>query len=191
MDPREYSTEHQLKDGQRVKIRAIRPDDKAALSALFDRLSPETIYYRFHGAKKQLSRRELTYLTELDFHDRAALVALLGEEAEERIVGVARYAIGPDSPRYRAEIALTVEDAEQGRGIGTLLLEHLNRLAREEGIEELEAFILSDNHGMIRLLESSGRVFQRQASAKSCHLIMTTGADRYPAAAGGRGPAED
>lgn len=190
MDPRRYSVEERLRDGARVTIRAIRPDDKAALLTLFDRLSPETIYYRFHGAKKRLSRRELIYLTELDFHRKAALVAALGAGADERIVGVARYALDPQSSVRRAEFALTVEDAHQGRGIGRRLLEHLARLARAEGFEELEAFVLADNLPMIRLLERSGRVLRRSAEARVCHLVLTTSPEPCPASgAGGSGSA--
>lgn len=174
-----------------MTIRAIRPDDKAALLALFDRLSPETIYYRFHGAKKRLSRRELIYLTELDFHRKAALVAALGVGADERIVGVARYAVDPESSVRRAEFAITVEDAQQGRGIGRRLLEHLARVARAEGFEEMEAFVLSDNLPMIRLLERSGRVLRRAAEARACHLILTTSSEPCPASGPARHALED
>lgn len=187
MDPRRYSVEERLHDGACVTIRAIRPDDKAGLLTLFNRLSPETIYYRFHGAKKRLSRKELIYLTELDFHCKAALVAALGTGADERIVGVARYALDPQSSVRRAEFALTVEDAQQGRGIGSRLLEHLARLARAEGFEELEAFVLSDNLPMIRLLERSGRVLRRSAEAKVCHLVLTTNPEPCPASGAGGG----
>jgi acetyltransferase len=129
----------------------------------------------------------LIYLTELDFRCKAALVAVLDAGPDERIVGVARYAVDPESPVRRAEFAITVEDAQQGRGIGRRLLDHLARVARQEGFEELEAFVLSDNMPMIRLLEGSGRVLSRAAEARVCHLILTTRAETCPArGTGGR-----
>ena len=180
MDPREYHIHETLADGARLTVRAIRPDDKAALVALFERLSPESIYYRFHGAKKRLSRKELAYLTELDFHRQAALVAVLGGTGGERIVGVARYAVGPESPLDRAEIAITVEDGEQGRGIGALLLGHLMRVARTQEIRELEAYVLAENVPMIRLLEKCGRMVERRSGGGVCHLVVATSSDATP-----------
>lgn len=174
MDARHYSIDAGLADGEPVHIRAIRPDDKASLVALFERLSPLTIYYRFLGAKKRLSREELVYLTELDFHRRAALVAVLKREGAERIVGVGRYASATDGPEDRAEVAVTVEDAEQDRGIGTLLLEHLALIAYSEGILAFEANLLADNQATIALFEDSGRVLHRTADSGMCHLLIST-----------------
>jgi GNAT superfamily N-acetyltransferase len=174
MDARHYSIDAALPDGEPVHIRAIRPDDKAGLVALFERLSPQTIYYRFLGAKKRLSREELVYLTELDFHSQAALVAVLEREGAKRIVGVVRYASAIDGPEDRAEVAVTVEDAEQHRGIGTLLLEHLALVAYSEGILAFEANLLADNQATIALFEDSGRVLHRTADSGICHLVIST-----------------
>ncbi len=174
MDASHYSVQEILANGQRLLIRAIRPDDKQALVDMFARLSPETIYHRFLGAKKRLTREELVYLTELDFHRRAALVAVLAREGVERIVGVGRYASDTDSPADRAEVAITVEDAEQRRGIGTLLLEHLRTVANAEGIELFDVYLISDNVAPIALFEGSGHVVQRSAGARTCHLVIST-----------------
>lgn len=175
MDAQDYSADISLRDGASLHIRAIRPDDKQGLVEMFERLSADTIYYRFLGAKKELSEAELVYLTELDFHRRAALVAVLTEEPRQRIVAVARYACAPEGPDDEAELAITVEDDEQGRGIGTLLLRHLIRVARNEGIVALNANLLSDNERTIRLLERTGRVTHRSAAAGQCNLVVFTG----------------
>jgi RimJ/RimL family protein N-acetyltransferase len=171
----DYAADEVLRDGELLHIRAIRPDDKRALVDLFERLSPKTIYFRFHGAKKRLSRKELVYLTELDFHRRAALVAVLGDQAEQRIVAVGRYAVARRRADDRAEVALTVEDAEQGRGIGTLLLQHLIDVACNEGIEKLDAYVLSENVRMLELFRRSGRVVEESAEGGACHLVLSTG----------------
>lgn len=174
MDPCDYAADEMLRDGTQLHIRAIRPDDKQALVDLFERLSPQTVYYRFHGVKKSLSSEELVYLTELDFHRQAALVAILSVDGEDQIVGVGRYAGAPRAPEHRAEVALTVEDAHQGRGIGSLLLKHLMGVARAEGVTELDAYVLAENRNMLRLFERTGLVIRRGASAGACHLVMTT-----------------
>jgi GNAT superfamily N-acetyltransferase len=178
MEPRNYAVDETLRDGTPLHIRAIRPDDKQALVALLERLSPQTVYYRFHGVKKSLSREELVYLTELDFHRQAALVAVVAIDGEEQIVGVGRYASAPGAPEHRAEVALTVEDAHQGRGIGSLLLKHLTRVAHSQGVSELDAHVLAENKGMLQLFERTGLVLRRAASGGACHLVMTTEANR-------------
>jgi GNAT superfamily N-acetyltransferase len=172
--PRDYAVVEVLRDGQPIHIRAIRPDDKHALGELFERLSPDTIYYRFLGVKKRLTPDELIYLTELDFHRQAALVALFADDERRRIVGVGRYACAHDDPDGWADVAITVEDAEQNRGIGTLLLKHLMLVAVAEGIDHFDACLLSDNERMIRLLEKTGLVTSRSAQSGLCHLVVST-----------------
>jgi RimJ/RimL family protein N-acetyltransferase len=174
MEPRNYAADEELRDGAQLHIRAIRPDDKQALVDLFERLSPQTVYFRFHGVKKSLSRGELVYLTELDFHRQAALVAVLRIDGEDQIVGVGRYASAPGAPEHQAEVAVTIEDAHQGRGIGSLLLKHLMNVARNEGVSELEAYVLAENKRMLQLFERTGLVIRRAAGAGACHLVMTT-----------------
>ncbi len=176
MGAHDYAAAEVLRDGEQLHIRAIRPDDKRGLIELFGRLSPETVYYRFHGVKKSLSPQELVYLTELDFHRQAALLAILARDGSDQIVGVGRYACTPGGPDERAEVALTIEDAHQGRGIGSLLLKHLMRVAHAEGVREFDAFVLSENTRMLQLFERTGLVVRRSAGAGACHLVMTTAA---------------
>lgn len=170
----EYEVAAVLRDGTPMWIRAVRPDDKRQLAELFQRLSPTTIYYRFHGAKRRLTSQELVYLTELDYHRQAALAAVLRIDGEDRIVGVARYAAGPEEDPDRAEMAVTVEDAHQGRGIGRLLLEHLARVAAAAGIAKLDAYVLPDNDRTMRLFERSGRTLSRDAARGACHFVLST-----------------
>ena len=174
IDASQYSMRETLADGEPLLIRAIRPDDKEALVDMFGRLSPETIYHRFFSAKKRLTQKELVYLTELDFHRQAALVAVLVREGADRIVGVGRYAHDADSPPGRAEVAITVEDAQQRRGIGRLLLKHLQSVANAEGIDEFEVYLVSDNLAPIAMFEGSGHLIRRSAGAGICHLVIST-----------------
>lgn len=174
MDASQYSVREVLPDGEPFVIRAIAPEDKGGLVDMFQRLSPETVYHRFLSAKKRLTEEELVYLTELDFRRRAALVAVLVREGAERIVGVGRYASDSRSPPGRAEVAITVEDAQQRRGIGRLLLQHLRSVATAAGIDQFEVYLVSDNVAPIAMFEGSGHVIHRSAGAGICHLVIST-----------------
>src|SRR5215510_10820041 len=126
-EPRHYATDALLRDGGSIHIRAIRPDDKQRLLDLFERLSSQSVYFSFFQTKQRLTDAELRYFTELDFTRDAALVATLRVGQEAHIIGVGRYFRIQEhgQPTTRAEVAFTVADAHQGRGVGTLLLEHL------------------------------------------------------------------
>src|SRR3954464_12888795 len=117
-----------LSDGGTVHVRPVRPSDADALVAMHGRLSPESIYFRFFSPKPRLTDKEIERFTIVDFRDRVALVAVLGDE----IVAEARF------DRWRgkdeAEVAFTVADAHHGRGIATVLLEHLAAVGRELGL---------------------------------------------------------
>ena len=149
MDSRAFHTTESLADGEAVGIRFLRQDDKDGLVGLFGRLSPETIYQRFLGPRKCWTKKDLEYLTDLDGRRRVALVATLAREGNERIVGLAGYMVAPGDPIGRPELAIIVEDAQQGRGIGTLLLQHLLEIASAQGVAELEAHILAENDRLV------------------------------------------
>jgi acetyl coenzyme A synthetase (ADP forming)-like protein len=156
---RNYAADGLLRDGRSIRVRAIRPDDKQRLLALFRRQSPETIHYRFFGAKATLTDQELRYFTELDFDRHVGLAAVRGSAAEEELLGVARYIRGTGDGAERArraEFAVAVADADQGRGVGTLLMEHLARIAQRSGITAFEADVLGDNRKMFDLLHAAG-----------------------------------
>jgi RimJ/RimL family protein N-acetyltransferase len=158
MEPGTYQATDALRDGSPVLVRAIRPEDKDRLTAFHARLSPESVYLRYFEYKPVLSPRDLRYLTEIDFHDRVALVASLGREADAPLVGVARYDVLPEKPGrpLRAELGILVEDAHQGRGIGTVLLKHLLAIAHGRGIAEITAEVLPQNTKMLELVAGSG-----------------------------------
>jgi RimJ/RimL family protein N-acetyltransferase len=143
-----------LRDGTRVTVRPIRPDDAAELRAGFDRLSPESRYRRFLSSTPRLSASYVRYLTDVDHHDHEALVATLPDGEG---LGVARFVRSPDDPHV-AEVAVTVVDRWQGLGLGTALLELLTDRARAEGIRRFTATMLATNREMRELLEELGPV---------------------------------
>jgi GNAT superfamily N-acetyltransferase len=155
-----------LRDGSAIRIRAIRPDDKLRLLGHFSRLSTQSVYQRFLGIKMALTPEDLAHFTELDFVEAVGLVATLGQGDQERIVGVGRYFADPAAPGVarRAEMAFAVEDAHQGRGIATRLLEQLLPFARHGGVAVLEADVLADNIHMLHVFQRMGF----RTSSSSC-----------------------
>ena len=154
-----------LRDGARVLVRPIEPDDRERLRRAFDRLGAESRYRRFFSPVDHLTESQLDYLTQVDHHDHEALVAVEDDE----IHGVARYVRpAPDSPR--AEVAVVVGDDWQGRGLGTQLLDRLSRRARADGIHTFTAAALSSNHSIIDLLGGLGSTVKRQAGGGQVEL---------------------
>jgi GNAT superfamily N-acetyltransferase len=137
---------YRLGDGTVVHVRPICRADGDRLRRMFTRLSPTTIYLRFFSPVKQLHDSVVEHLTVVDHDRREALVALDGDE----IVGVARYD-GTSTPG-EAEIAVTVEDAWQHRGLGKLLVSLLTREATGHGFDAFAASMLPDNRIALSML---------------------------------------
>jgi RimJ/RimL family protein N-acetyltransferase len=156
-----------LRDGSRVTLRAIRPDDALRLQAFHAKLSPESVYLRWLSAHPVLTDEEAAGLSQVDYHLRMAFVATLptgaptaGPEAApsdaEEIIGVARYAAAPSEGPGAAEAAVVVADAFQQRGLGTLLLGRLLAYARTQGIHTWVAEINAQNARMLRFIQRGG-----------------------------------
>ena len=147
---------HILKDGTRVVIRPILPEDADDLQATFKRLSVESIYLRFHSFKKELPDQEAHDLATLDYTTRMAFVAICYENGQELVVGVARYALLDLAKPDMAESAVVVADEYQNRGIGKLLLRRLVTYARAKGIGQLRGNLQVGNTRMLDLVRRSG-----------------------------------
>ncbi len=137
-------------DGGTVHLRPIRPSDAEALVAFHAGLSQRTRYLRYFSAYPRMSERDLYRFTNVDHHDRVAFVAELAGE----IIAVGRYERHPGTDD--AEVAFVVADRHQGRGIGSVLLEHLAAAAREVGVRRFVAIVLAENTGMIRVFRDAG-----------------------------------
>jgi len=145
-----------LKDGSVVRVRPILPGDAAALQDLVHRMSTRSIYFRFFRVKRELEPEELEAFTHLDYDRRMAFVVV----EEGRIVGVGRYDVLDDPTA--AEVAFAVADADQNRGIGTMLLSLLTAYARERGIRAFRAYVLAENRGMMRVFRNAGFTMRRE-----------------------------
>jgi GNAT superfamily N-acetyltransferase len=139
----------ELRDGSWVRLRQGQSSDRELLVRGFARLSPESRYRRFLAATPELTEEMVRYLTDVDHRDHEAVIALDDKTGEG--IGVARYVRLAERPDV-AEVAVTVIDDWQGRGLGTLLLEAISARARAEGIKHFTALILATNEEMIDLL---------------------------------------
>jgi RimJ/RimL family protein N-acetyltransferase len=142
-----------LRDGSAVLIRQVRSTDAPLLADGFARLSPRSRWMRFLSAKTTLSPAELRYFTEVDHHDHEAIGAL--SAADGRGVGIARYIRDADDPQA-AEIAVTVVDDWQGRGLGAELLSRLSDRARQAGIHRFTALAAAENTAVAGLARKLG-----------------------------------
>ncbi len=149
-----------------ARLRPIRPDDADELHALFHRAGPASVYQRFFREKDDLTPEELEYFSNVDYQRRMAFVAL----HEDDIIGVGRYDLLDDEPAM-AEVAFLVADAQQGRGIGTQLLERLTDYARLRGITAFRAYVLADNHAMLRVFRNSGFSLTRDDVAAGVYTV--------------------
>jgi len=161
VDAHEWHRYVELRDGTRVLLRQIRPEDRDRLAAGFEQLSPASRYLRFHSALDHLSPQHLDYLTVVDHVDHEAVVAVDLERPESPGIGVARYVREPDEPEV-AEAAITVADEYHGQGAGTLLLGALTDRAKTNGITVFRNYVLEGNHAMLEVFDHLGGIRSRE-----------------------------
>ncbi len=148
--PSAWEADVALKDGQTVRIRPISPEDGERLRRFHARQSEESIYFRFFTPRPRLSERDIVHFTNVEHHDRVAFVAILADE----MIGVARYEryAGTDT----AEVAFFVDDDNNGRGLGTVLLEYLAAAARYRNLRRFTASTLPANRSMLAVFAAAG-----------------------------------
>jgi RimJ/RimL family protein N-acetyltransferase len=168
-----------LRDGSVVLIRQVRSTDAAPLADGFGRLSAASRQMRFLGVKKELSAAELRYFTDVDHHDHEALAAV--DRAGGQGVGIARYVRDAGDPQA-AEIAVTIVDDWQGRGLGTELLAALSDRARQEGIRRLTALADAGNVAVAALLRNAGARLVRRGRGTVEYEITLATSDLLPLA---------
>jgi GNAT superfamily N-acetyltransferase len=146
---------HELADHCRVLVRPLQLSDRHELAIGYEHLSAEARRRRFFTAPSRLSEADLEYLTDLDYRDHFAWAAFAIDERGQPGIGVARYIRDPTQPD-QAEVAVTVLDDYQHRGLGTLLLEMLADHARDNGITTFVSHILWDNREILETLAAAG-----------------------------------
>ncbi|WP_309094456.1 GNAT family N-acetyltransferase [Streptomyces sp.] len=161
--PAHWEADVVLRDGGTARVRPITVDDAERLVSFYEQVSDESKYYRFFAPYPRLSAKDVHRFTHHDFVDRVGLAATVGGE----FIATVRYdRIGPDgtpasAPADEAEVAFLVQDAHQGRGVASALLEHIAAVARERGIRRFAAEVLPANTKMIKVFTDAGYTQKR------------------------------
>lgn len=150
--PRQWETTILLADQRPVLLRPIKPQDEALYDAFIERVEPRDMRLRFFTAKKGLSKGFVARLTQIDYAREMAFVAL--DTVDGRLLGVARMIADPD--QVRAEYAILVRSDLQGQGLGWVLMQHLIRYCRAEGLAEIHGSVLTDNTTMLAMCRELG-----------------------------------
>ena len=167
MKVEKYSATDALRDGRRVEIRALRPEDRADLLSAVNRTSAQSLYRRFFGLKRSFTDQEVAFFINVDFVNHVALVALIDEEGRPVIAGGGRYIVVQPG---QAEVAFVVVDEYQGRGIGRALIRHLIRIARAAGLRTLVAEVLPENTPMLQLFKTCGLPSSTRREGQVVHV---------------------
>ncbi|MEW1757650.1 GNAT family N-acetyltransferase [Streptomyces cyaneofuscatus] len=172
--PDHWEADVVLRDGGTARIRPITTDDAERLVSFYEQVSDESKYYRFFAPYPRLSDRDVHRFTHHDYVDRVGLAVTIGGE----FIGTVRYDRINDqgrpasAPADEAEVAFLVQDAHQGRGVASALLEHIAAVARERGIRRFAAEVLPANNKMIKVFRDAGYTQRRSFEDGSVHLTL-------------------
>ncbi|MFG2881617.1 GNAT family N-acetyltransferase [Streptomyces sp. NPDC048297] len=161
--PAHWEADVVLRDGGTARIRPITVDDADRLVSFYEQVSDESKYYRFFAPYPRLSAKDVHRFTHHDFVDRVGLAATIGGEfiATVRYDRVGAGGMPASAPADEAEVAFLVQDAHQGRGVASTLLEHIAAVARERGIRRFTAEVLPANTKMIKVFTDAGYTQKR------------------------------
>jgi acetyltransferase len=154
--PKALARTHRLRGDETVLLRPIRPEDAQAERRFVSRLSPQTMYNRFHVPLRELTTERLVRFTQIDYDREIAFVAIDATGEQEEIRGVARYTRMPDG--FSCEFGIVIEDSWQARGLGHALMTALEETARSRGLNEIIGYVLKDNDSMGKLMRGRGYV---------------------------------
>ncbi|MER7718226.1 GNAT family N-acetyltransferase [Streptomyces flaveolus] len=161
--PAHWEADVVLRDGGTARVRPITVDDAERLVSFYEQVSDESKYYRFFAPYPRLSAKDVHRFTHHDFVDRVGLAATIGGEfiATVRYDRIGAGGTPASSPADEAEVAFLVQDAHQGRGVASALLEHIAAVARERGIRRFAAEVLPANTKMIKVFMDAGYTQKR------------------------------
>ncbi|MEV7872032.1 GNAT family N-acetyltransferase [Streptomyces sp. NPDC088124] len=172
--PGHWEADVVLRDGATARIRPITTEDAERLVSFFEKVSDESKYYRFFAPYPRLSDRDVHRFTHHDYVDRVGLAATVGGE----FIATVRYdrtderGLPASAPADEAEVAFLVQDAHQGRGVASALLEHIGAVARERGIRRFAAEVLPANSKMIKVFRDAGYTQRRSFEDGSVRLTL-------------------
>ncbi|MFD3942779.1 GNAT family N-acetyltransferase [Streptomyces sp. NPDC058579] len=172
--PDHWEADVVLRDGGTARIRPITADDADRLVSFYEQVSDESKYYRFFAPYPRLSAKDVHRFTHHDFVDRVGLAATVGGEfiATVRYDRIDDRGMPASSPADEAEVAFLVQDAHQGRGVASALLEHIAAVARERDIRRFAAEVLPANTKMIKVFTDAGYTQKRSFEDGSVRLHL-------------------
>jgi acyl-CoA synthetase (NDP forming)/GNAT superfamily N-acetyltransferase len=172
--PGHWEADVVLRDGGTARVRPITPDDAGRLVSFYEQVSDESKYYRFFAPYPRLSDKDVHRFTHHDYVDRVGLAmtaggAFIATVRYDRIDALGRAASGEAD---EAEVAFLVQDAHQGRGVASALLEHIAAVARERGIRRFAAEVLPANRKMIKVFTDAGFTQRRSFEDGAVRLTL-------------------
>ncbi|MFB7587771.1 GNAT family N-acetyltransferase [Streptomyces sp. NPDC056169] len=172
--PDHWEADVVLRDGGTARIRPITADDADRLVSFYEQVSDESKYYRFFAPYPRLSAKDVHRFTHHDFVDRVGLAATVGGEfiATVRYDRIDDRGMPASGPADEAEVAFLVQDAHQGRGVASALLEHIAAVARERDIRRFAAEVLPANNKMIKVFTDAGYTQKRSFEDGSVRLHL-------------------
>ncbi|MFC8585185.1 GNAT family N-acetyltransferase [Streptomyces sp. NPDC057217] len=172
--PDHWEADVVLRDGGTARIRPITADDADRLVSFYEQVSDESKYYRFFAPYPRLSAKDVHRFTHHDFVNRVGLAVTVGGEfiATVRYDRIDDRGLPASAPADEAEVAFLVQDAHQGRGVASALLEHIAAVARERGIRRFAAEVLPANTKMIKVFTDAGYTQKRSFEDGSVRLHL-------------------
>ena len=168
--PHHYEFYHTFKGGLNVFFRPVKPCDAHRLQKMFYKLSPESIRLRYHGTLKTMSHKEAQKLAHVDYSQDMAIVGLVGNRPNQRIIAEGRYMYNPAN--NMGEFDIVVDEEFQGCGIGTFLANHLNKIAYSRNLDGVYAEVIQQNAATIALLNKGWPTAQKKFDAGACTFVL-------------------
>lgn len=171
--PQELEKEAVLIDGTRILLRPVRPTDEQLMKDMFYSCSDETIYDRYFGVVKAMPHASAQKQVNVDYENNMTVAGIVNEGERERMVAVGQYVRDPAT--NLGDVAFLVEDGYQGRGVGTLLFQHLMMIARKKGVSGFTADVFASNRPMLHVLHKSGCDMKSSLAEGIYHLEFRFG----------------
>ncbi len=160
-----------------MRFRAIKPSDEEEMRRLFYRFSDQSLYYRYFSPIKTMPHEKMQEYVNIDYRTTLSIVGLTGEPGRDRIIAEARYVQVPGETF--ADVAFIVDEAYQGRGIATFLLQMLIEVAKERGIRGFSADVLATNRSMLKVFEKASFPVQAVLDGGAYRLKIDFTSDSY------------
>lgn len=158
--PGRYRKSVMARNGQEVLLRPIRPEDEPIELEMVNRLSKESLYFRFFGYVPKMTHELMTRFTQIDYDREMAIIALISQEGREEMIGVVRIIADPWG--HSAEYAILIADEWQGQGLGSKMTDYIIEIARDMGLRHIYATVLASNASMLALFERKGFHISRE-----------------------------